>query len=100
MDGRQARDERSGIIVPSFFQYGTGFLALRGLLKGLPDDRRTSEFPSLDKEGWREAPGWFAMSVTQVERRYPMLLMPQRFNRVHLRGAPGREVAKDHPDAG
>ena len=26
-------------------------------------------FPALDKAGWREAPGWFEMSATQVERR-------------------------------
>jgi hypothetical protein len=44
MDGRQARDEWSSIIVPGFFQYGTGFLALRGLLKGLPDEANTRRY--------------------------------------------------------
>jgi hypothetical protein len=37
-----------------------------------PDDRRTSGFPSLAKEGWRAAPGWFGMSADQPEKLYPV----------------------------
>jgi hypothetical protein len=33
-----------------------------------PDHSRTSRFPSLAKEGWREATGWFGMSASQAER--------------------------------
>ena len=33
-----------------------------------PDNSRISRFPSLAKEGWREAPGWFGMSASQAER--------------------------------
>jgi len=35
-----------------------------------PDDPWISTFPSLAKEGWREAPGWFGRSADQPERRY------------------------------
>ncbi len=33
-----------------------------------PDNSRISRFPSLAKEGWREATGWFGMSASQAER--------------------------------
>jgi hypothetical protein len=41
-----------------------------GLIIVFRGDNRTSFFPSLAKEGWRAAPGWFGMSTSQAERLY------------------------------
>ena len=44
----------------------------------------------------------YRISESRVEPYFRVksrtLLVPQRLNRVHLRGAPGREVAEHHPD--
>src|SRR5206468_9041795 len=58
-------------------------------------------FPSLDKEGWREAPGWFDQSArpprrlrrhpSSKRRGNPAGLRPERSFRF-LRHAPGREL--------